>query len=198
MADAASARWMGAWAPGSGGADLPEGTGIWMEAGSRLVLQVHYNTAHNAEAGPDRTTVEVRLEDSVQKPAAIVPWANPQWLGRGGMRIPAGARDARHSFSYPFPASVDIHAVGLHMHTLGSAAALRIRRKGGGADCLLDIPEWDFHWQQIYRLRQAKPLNAGDNLELECRWNNTTGRDVFWGEGTADEMCLGLLYMTLR
>ena len=38
---------------------------------------------------------------------------------------------------------------------------------------------------------------AGDKLTLECRWNNAAGESpVFWGEGTGDEMCLGILYIT--
>ena len=51
-------------------------------------------------------------------------------------------------------------------------------------------------------------LNPGDRLGLECHWDNSAGnqpfvdgqrvppRELNWGEGTDDEMCLGGLYVT--
>ena len=35
--------WLGAWAPGAGADNLPKGTGIYLPAGSLVVMQVHYN-----------------------------------------------------------------------------------------------------------------------------------------------------------
>src|SRR5262249_28789632 len=35
--------WLGAWAPGSQGSDMPPGTGLQVEPGSAIILQVHYN-----------------------------------------------------------------------------------------------------------------------------------------------------------
>ena len=38
--------------PGNRGVDFPEGTGLKVPVGSKIYLQVHYNTA-NGERGPD-------------------------------------------------------------------------------------------------------------------------------------------------
>ena len=46
-------RWVAAWAPGWGGGRLPEGTGVPLVAGSRIVMQVHYNLLNGR--GPDRS-----------------------------------------------------------------------------------------------------------------------------------------------
>jgi hypothetical protein len=35
--------WLSAWAPGHGADDLPKGTGVYLPAGSLVVMQVHYN-----------------------------------------------------------------------------------------------------------------------------------------------------------
>jgi hypothetical protein len=40
-------------------------------------------------------------------------------------------------------------------------------------------------------------LDPGDKLRVECTWDNPTMKDVTWGEGTGDEMCLGTFYYTL-
>lgn len=206
-------QWVGGWVPGSLGTESPAGTGIRIEPGSKIVLQIHYNTASAAPAA-DRTTMSFKIDTAVDKRAFVIPWANPQWLQPGGMRIPAGSTDTVYRFPYDVTTVIPqltggafqtgkpltLHGAGLHMHTRGTSARADIWR-GGSADkkdCLLNIPAWDFHWQGQYMLTQAKTLNPGDLLALECRWNNSgaTAKDIEWGEGTEDEMCLGTFYIT--
>jgi hypothetical protein len=209
--DGSRTAWVGAWAPGSNGADYPAGTGIRVEPGSKIILQIHYNLS-GANAAPDRTSIAMSLERSVQKVAVIQPWANPAWLRPDGMRIPAGARDVRHRFAFdlvPVISNVTdglfrdnepitLHGGALHMHTLGRWGRLEIERRTGNTECLLHIPRWDFHWQSSYGFAQPKVLKAGDRLAIECHWDNSLpgAKDVSWGEGTEDEMCLGTFYMT--
>jgi hypothetical protein len=207
-----NASWLGSWAPGGQGHDFPEGTGIPAEPGSTIILQVHYNTL-TADPAPDQTEIMVKLDDNVDKEAMYLPWANPAWLqSDAAMRIPAGSTDTTHSFSYDIASfagtDVMIYDVGFHMHTLGTKGRLWIDRDDGSEDCLLDIPRWDFNWQFGYRLDEPTRLEAGDSLGIECQWDNSaenqpivdgerlTPRDVSWGDGTTDEMCLGLFYVT--
>ena len=93
--------WLGSWAPGSLGNDLPEGLGLEVKPGSLVVLQVHYNTLAVTPGNPmpaDQTKIQLRLEDEVDKVALMQPWANPSWLSGDNMRIPANDPDATHSF----------------------------------------------------------------------------------------------------
>jgi hypothetical protein len=74
---------------------------------------------------------------------------------------------------------------------------------------LLDVQNWDFGWQRTYMLRKPVTLNPGEKLALRCQWDNSPEnqpiiegiriipRDVRWGEGTFDEMCLGVFSYTL-
>ena len=48
-----NANWVAAWAPGWGGNRLPEGTGVTLPAGSKIVMQVHYNLLNGR--APDRS-----------------------------------------------------------------------------------------------------------------------------------------------
>lgn len=205
--------WIGSWAPGSQGSDFPDGTGIEVQPGSTVILQVHYNTLTTAPVA-DQTEVVLKVDDQVEKPAMYIPWTNPQWLGGDSMMIPAGSADTTHSFGFDLAGiagqNIAIHDVALHMHTLGEKARLWIDRADGSEDCLLDIPRWDFDWQMGYRLTAPKTLRAGDTLNIECQWDNTAEnqpvvdgqrlapRDVTWGEGTTDEMCLGLMFVTFE
>jgi hypothetical protein len=207
------AKWLGAWAPGSVNGDFPAGTGLRVDPGTKVVLQVHYNSL-NAGVQPDQTSIDMMIESSVTTEAFFLPFADPSWLKPGGMPIAAGDPDATHSFtldtalisalSSTFKSGkVLLHSAGLHMHTLGTHARLSLKKQ-----CVLDIPRWDFHWQGTYRLQKPIEITSDDAITLECHWDNTAAhqpvyqgvqqdpRDVQWGEGTTDEMCLALLYLT--
>ena len=43
LAQISNTPWLSAWAPGHGADSLPKGTGIFLPAGSLVVMQVHYN-----------------------------------------------------------------------------------------------------------------------------------------------------------
>lgn len=194
-------EWIGGWAPGGTGTTYPAGTGIHVAEGSLIALQLHYNTTA-AGPLPDQSSLQVSLEAEVEAPARIVKLADPAWVYGEGMDIPAGQDDVVHSFETPeLAAGTDglVWGAGLHLHQLGRRGRIDLRRADGDDACLLDIPDWDFHWQGVYQLAEAEPIGEGDQLYLECAWDNGAGTtDVAWGEGTGDEMCLGLLYVTPR
>jgi hypothetical protein len=215
---------LGTWTPGDAGGDFPDTTGIQIDPGSKIILQVHYNTLA-AGASPDLTTLDIKLDDSVEHQAGVLPWANPAWLKSGGMKIPAGDPDVVQDFSFapdsffgqlghglglPLKSGspITIYAAQLHMHLRGTSGRLEINPTSGPIECMLDIPAWDFHWQGAYQFEKPKVLNPGDSLNIECHFNNSDANqpivdgkplpttDVWWGEGTTDEMCLGGLYIT--
>lgn len=201
--------WIGGWAPGSLGADFPAGTGIEVAPGSKVVVQIHYNTLTSPPSA-DLTKIALKTDASVEKKAAVLPWANPAWVTAKAMNIPAHSTDTEHSWAFdptPFLSKITkdvladnkpftIYSAGLHMHTRGTSAVTSITRAGGAKECLLDIERWNFHWQGAYSLMQPKQVNPGDQISLECHWANTDAMDVNWGEGTGDEMCLGTYYVT--
>lgn len=205
----AGAGWVGAWAPGTLGVDYPAGTGIEIPPGSKIVIQVHYNTSTTKPA-PDQSSVVVKIDKQVEKKAVLMPWANIEWVLAHKMEIPAHAMDASHTYSEDPTPFMDftakgiiakdtpftIYSAGLHMHTRGTSAVTKVIRSGGGEECLLDIPKWNFHWQGSYGFQKPVLFNPGDELSLECHWNNPSATAMNWGEGTGDEMCLGVYYAT--
>ena len=93
-----------------------------------------------------------------------------------------------------------IYGVAGHMHTRGFDIRVELNGK-----TLLHIPRWNFHWQDAYYLEQPVDANIGDTIRVSCTFDNSKikqplvngrllkPRYVLWGEGTTDEMCLGLL-----
>lgn len=218
------ARWVASWAPGGLGVVYPEGTGVRIDAGSRLVVQMHYNTASTAPVA-DQSTIALMVEPSVERPLVNQPLANPGWvLGFDPMTIPAGEPAVSHEtlidlWGNPWAEQIAeagagpggdllLHVAGLHMHTLGVSAKLTLLRAGEDESCVVDIPRWDFHWQVGYELATPLRLSPGDQLRLSCTWDNSAANqpildgeqvepiDVAWGEGTRDEMCLGVVALS--
>jgi hypothetical protein len=211
-------QWLAAWAPGAQPAVDPS-RGIAVAPGSAIVLQLHYHPM--SAGGPaDQTRLRLTLADSVEVPLYVVPFTNLGWLFGDAMLIPAGAPRTVHSVEADlseflaayFPqAGVEpgapflIHEVSLHMHTRGRAGSLKVIRGGGEEACALDIADWDFGWQGGYRLRQPLRFGPGDMFRLTCEWDNSPAnqpyedgvqvapKDLRWGEGTDDEMCLAIL-----
>jgi hypothetical protein len=188
--DGAPGAVYGAWVPGTSATQYPEGTGITMFTDDVIVMQVHYNTSHgdghDHEIGPDLTTIKLQLaKGRVEKPALIFPIADLNFT------IPPKASTYTSTVSILFPVGATLYGMGPHMHTRG-------RQIGVTADnaCLVNVPAWDFNWQQLYQFQTPMSLKAGVRLRLSCTWNNASDKIVRWGEGTDDEMCLNYFYMT--
>jgi mono/diheme cytochrome c family protein len=186
-----SALLVGGWGPGMLPARYPEGTGVPLSKGQILVAQVHYSTVRTPPA-PDRTVVHLQYaKQRVPKPARIVPIANHTF------EIPPGARGYSASATLKLPSDTRLFGLLPHMH--GRGTRISLRTTGAGGMCLIDIPRWDFHWQQAYTYQalQGLLLPAGTEIELTCTWDNETDHPIRWGPGSeADEMCLNHFYMT--
>lgn len=211
-----SAEWLGVWAPGTPGRDYPKGTGIAVEPGSMIIIQMHYNSL-NKKPGADQTSIEMKLEKTVEKPAYLLPLAAAGLhKDKNGKKmswtIPAGEQFThRELIDNPLTFPVTIHSTMFHMHMLGKVGRMYIKRKDDTKEesmCLLHIPRWDFNWQLAYPLKKPVIVNPGDRVGIECRWDNSAAnqpivdgkrikpRDQHWGDGSTDEMCLGVVYVS--
>ena len=103
-----------------------------------------------------------------------------------------------------------IYGVAGHMHLRGVDIRVELDPGTPSARMLLHIPRWNFHWQDAYYLAQPIDASPGDTIRVTCRFDNSAKhqpvvrgkrlvpRYVLWGEGTTDEMCLGLLQVADR
>jgi hypothetical protein len=195
-------KFVGSWQPGVLPRLLPDGIGRLLPAGSRIMLSVHYDTGHGA--APDLSSLDLMLEDQVARVERTAPVGNPTWFVGEGMEIKANDPDAWTWAAYDPTVltrgeTLHIHNVMLHMHELGSIGRVAILHADGSADCLLNIPQWDFHWMADYYFEEPVAVRKGDKLYVECHWDNTAEnqkivngvqqepRDLHWG--TDQEMC---------
>ena len=96
-----------------------------------------------------------------------------------------------------------ILGVAGHMHLLGRKITIETNPGTPQAKTILDIPIWDFD-NQGSRPIPPVHLDAGDTVKVTCKhvqwlrdklpsFKGQPERYVVWGEGTTDEMCLGML-----
>jgi mono/diheme cytochrome c family protein len=238
-----NANWISAWAPGWGGSRLPDGTGVQLPAGSKIVMQVHYNLLNGRAPDRSRALLTVAPASSGLQPLQTMLLPGPVELacakgehgrlcdrnealfdlsrkyGSGAAFVPAGLLIlCRGSAATPTAGAVStcdrrlttpttIHIAAGHMHLLGSSIKVELNPGTSKSKVLLDIPRWDFHWQNAYTLQEPVSAGAGDVVRVTCRHDvrkrthgghgvSKTPRYVLWGEGTTDEMCLGILQVT--
>jgi hypothetical protein len=180
------------------GGDFPDGLGHAVEPDVVAVLQIHYSTVNGWTL--DRTAVELKI-DATAKEFGTIAVANAAWLIDDAFLIEAGDPDAVywHAFEpelWTRGKRVWITGVLPHMHAFGSKFLVRIIRANGERECLLEIPAWDFGWTQTYWLENAVTLDKGDQLYVECHFDNSaanqpdgaTPKDIGWGNNNQD-MC---------
>ena len=99
-----------------------------------------------------------------------------------------------------------IRAVAGHMHLLGRSIRIQVDPGTPRARTVLDVPVWDFDNQGAKAVKPVA-LRRGDTVRVTCRhdqrlrdllpaFKDQPERYVVWGEGTTDEMCLGILLVT--
>jgi len=192
------------------GGDFPRDLGARVEPGSKLLLNIHYSTAKTT--GSDRTALALRVGDSARE-AKVMAVLNPLWIAGDAFHVEAGDDDA--VFFYRFIPElftqgkpVLLESVTPHMHYFGSKIGLRVIRADGTRQCLLDIPRWEFGWEQPYWFAEPQRLEPGDELYIECHYDNSAKnqshgghehggepRDFSWG-GDNQDMCAGFLLYT--
>ncbi|HEV8615576.1 MAG TPA: ascorbate-dependent monooxygenase [Methylomirabilota bacterium] len=183
--------YLGGWSPGARPWQLPEGVGMLLPKGARVVFQLHY---HNPRltAETDWTELHLRLAKvPVQRRMLFMR------VGKMALTIPAG--EARHEIE----AGALVHrpmrliAIHPHMHLLGREMKVWARMPNDAVTPLIHIDDWDFNWQGFYFYRTPVALPPGSWIELSAAWDNSERnprnpnrppRDVFWGERTIDEM----------
>jgi len=86
-----------------------------------------------------------------------------------------------------------------HMHLRGKAFRYTALYPSGESEILLDVPHYDFAWQNHYELSEPKQMPAGTRLHCEAWYDNSENNlanpdptvTVRWGDQTWEEMMIG-------
>jgi Copper type II ascorbate-dependent monooxygenase, C-terminal domain len=97
--------------------------------------------------------------------------------------------------------------VQAHMHLLGVAFTMVLNPGTPEAKTVLNVPTYNFHDQRSYNLSSPVHVTAGEPVQVTCTYNPTLAQElpilrkapphfVTWGDGSTDEMCIGLAWIS--
>jgi hypothetical protein len=178
------------WVPGGLPMEPPDGVGIAVPAGSRLIMNVHYHAINSGPQQDDGTGLALRWTTDVPEYDTLFTLLGAPGIGdslTGAFLIPAGATDHVEEYEWvissngnSFPDSVEarVWAVANHMHLVGVDMRAWIEDRDTGEEtCLIHTPNWDFDWQRIYEFdapaNQGFRVKAGDIVHVRCEYDNT-------------------------
>jgi hypothetical protein len=92
-----------------------------------------------------------------------------------------------------------------HMHLLGRSFQMVLNPGTPQAKTVLNVPEFDFHDQRSYNLGKPIAVTAGEPVKVTCTYDpeleqelpvlrDTPPHFVTWGDGSTDEMCIGIAW----
>jgi len=188
---------LGTWVPGATPIYIPNGMGKRLPSSAKIVLQIHY--PEFASGQMDSTKVHFSLTTSTVRNIYDAPVLNHvSTIDNGPLFIPKNTVKTFYE-SYTLPATVTIVSIFPHGHLICKQLKAFAVNLSGDTIPLIDIPDWDFHWQGTYDFQKPIVLPIGTKLVGMGVYDNTTNnshnpnsppQDVSAGEATTDEMML--------
>ena len=191
------------WVPGQTSQFEKDGAAWLIPGGASLVLKIHYHV-HHGGGGLDRTAIGLYY---ARKP--VIKQLRVLSLINDTFTIPAGEPNyALNASSPPVGSGGDFHALGIapHMQLLGQDMQIEARSGDGTLRCLVEVKNWDAHWQRLYQFTEPVAIGAGTRLNLTAHYNNSRSnpenpnfplRNIGPGEQTDDETCIAFVKYTL-
>jgi peroxiredoxin len=190
---------LAATAPGTPPLVLPEGMAKYFPAGWHLTFVLHYTPVGTVQQ--DQTSIGLTFADpkTVRKEVATTLLYDRE------LCIPPHAADHRVEKSWQAPADILLLALFPHMHLRGKSFRYEALYPDGTAEILLDVPRYDFNWQNRYVLAEPKQLPAGTTVRCTAHYDNSAANaanpdpeaTVRTGTQSWDEMFNGYLDWTL-
>jgi len=177
----------------------PVGTGLRLAPNTRIVMQIHY--APGSQGQVDSTRINFKLTTNSVRGISVNPLLNHlSTLTNGPLSIPAN-QTRTFNESVSFPGNWTFLTASPHMHLLGKTFLTYAVKNTAPFDTIrfVNIPDWDFHWQDNFVFQNAVKVPNGYTLKATALFDNTSNnpnnpssppQNVSAGEATTDEMMM--------
>jgi peroxiredoxin len=188
-----ASRWIAAMAPGSPPQVYPEGTAKLVPAGSRFLFQIHYTP--DGSPKEDQTCMGLVFAD----PKSVRQEVTTEMAAEGDFEIPPGHPNYQVEATHTLREESVLLDMLPHTHLRGKAFRYEAIYPGGEREVLLDLPRYDFNWQNRYVLAEPKTLPKGTRIHCTAHYDNSRDNRsnpdpaaaVRWGDQTWEEMMIG-------
>jgi hypothetical protein len=171
---------------GSEGIVLPDGVALKLPAGSVLNLGLHiFNTGTTELSGT--SAMEVVTMDAKD----VVSVSDSVLAGPINFNLPAHQQTIV-SDTCELTQDQSVYALFPHMHQLGTHIKTTVT--ASGVPTVLHDADYTFNEQYQLPLDPILKLSAGDSINTECTYDNTSDRDATFGESSTQEMCFSVLF----
>lgn len=178
------------WTPGKTPHPGKEGYAWHLPSDADLVLFLHLLPTGKLESIQPRIGLHF-----ASGPPTHIPFVVR--IGRKDIDIPAGESTYVTEDQYTLPVKVKVLSVYPHAHYLGKWMRAWAKLPDGTHKQLIEIPDWDFNWQEEYQYRTPIVLPAGTVLHMRYVYDNSSDnkrnphippRRVIYGSLSSDEM----------
>ncbi|HJT77429.1 MAG TPA: redoxin family protein [Gemmataceae bacterium] len=146
---------------------LPDGMAKRVPAGWKFLFVLHYTPVGTVQT--DRTSMGLTFAD----PATVRKEVATRILLDDALCIPPGCPDHRVEKFCRMERDVLLLALFPHMHLRGRSFRYEATYPDGRTEILLDVPRYDFAWQDRYVLAEPKRLPAGTVLRGIAHYDNS-------------------------
>lgn len=169
-------NYYGGWIPGTTIESYPENFGWVMPKRGVMLLTIHYSpSAKKAEV--DCAVNFFFTKKSIERKVKVISF------GSGGI----GEEEIKPSFTFIPPNKVSKYVLKVtnpsedqsilyvwpHMHLLGKQFEAYAVSPSGDTIPLVHIPQWDFRWQEIYRVKKLIKIPKGSVIHIIGEYDNT-------------------------
>lgn len=190
---------LAATAPGASPLLLEDGMAKLVPAGSQLVFQMHYTP--NGSPQQDRSSIGLMFAE----PGSVRRQVETEAVETKMILIPPRTADYQKKAEQYFRRDTLVLSLFPHMHLRGKSFRYVAEYASGEKEILLDVPHYDFNWQQTYVFAEPKLLPAGTRVRCIAHYDNSAenianpdpNRVVTFGEQTWDEMLIGFMETTV-
>ena len=198
------------WLPGASPLAYPDGMGFFLpKKGVLLIRNLHYSPTPIDEEDLSKFHLFFTSErvDRVVQFAAFSPTGID--LSKDNI-IKANTLDT-FEMNIRISGNVSVLNVNPHMHELGKYFIAFAITPEKDTIPLVEIPEWDFNWQEFYQFKKPLYIPSGSTIHAEAIYDNTRNnlsnpfdppRDIFFERGSMTEteemMRLTFLYLPYK
>lgn len=193
-----ASNWLAATVPGARPMILPDGMAKFVPAGAKLLFQIHYTP--NGAPQEDQTSVALSFAD----PRTVRREVQTEMVANNKFQIPPGAASHTVEATRVLPEDMLVMTYMPHTHLRGRAFRYEAQFPDGKQEILMDLPRYDFNWQNSYVLSEPRVFPKGTTIRCVAVYDNSSANrsnpnpnaTVKWGDQTWEEMMIGYLDLT--
>ena len=167
---------------------LPEGVSLPIDADQMIRIEMHYLNASDTDR-----EVTASIDFYRQPPEQYEHEASFLFIGNPDIELDPGPSTLGPVW-FPMPqamAGINIFGITGHTHQWGTNVEIDMLKSQNSSEPVPAYKHdaWDWEEPPVNRFAPPLEMTTSSGFQFSCSYDNQSGRRVFFGESTEDEMC---------